>query len=424
MQPVERLSRDDRLILGPDRRWPQDVGVVALLEGGRLLGPDGFRLDLARTTVASRLHQLPRFGQVLRVPRWGLGSPVWVDVPQVDLAAHVRVVSVPPPGDEAALLQVVEGLRQHRLDRKRPLWELWFLPGLVDSGVGMFARLHHVVADGLAGIATLRALLDAPAAADRPPAPRVQRRADRGSGVLRAVRTLVGAEPGPRTSLEGLVGPRRRLELVRVALGPVQSVAHASGATVNDVLLTVTGGGLRRLLAGRGELSQGLVLPVYVPVALGQGASPERTGNRIGQLVVGVPVAVEDPVARLSLVAARTRRLKAEEHPALGAIFRNRLAALLLLGVVARKRVNVETADLPGPTETLSFAGDRVREMFPLLNLVGNVTLGVGALSYAGALDVMLVADADVMPDLEEVATGMREDLGALTAGAWPAQGT
>jgi hypothetical protein len=104
---------------------------------------------------------VPRFRQVLYVPRQGLGAPLWVDATAFDVADHVRVTSVPAPGDEAALLRVTEQLRRRRLDRSRPLWEMWFLTGLPQRRIGLYARMHHVVADGIAGVATLGTFLDA-----------------------------------------------------------------------------------------------------------------------------------------------------------------------------------------------------------------------------------------------------------------------
>jgi len=159
---LDRLSAEDRLILWPDEVWPQDIGALGILAGGALVGPDGsFRLDTAREAVAARLHLIPRLRQVLLLPRRGLGGPLWVDAASFDLAQHVQVAQVPAPGDEVQLLDRVERLRRRPLYRSRPLWEMWFLTGLSDDRVGLFVRLHHVVADGLAGVASLGALLDA-----------------------------------------------------------------------------------------------------------------------------------------------------------------------------------------------------------------------------------------------------------------------
>jgi diacylglycerol O-acyltransferase / wax synthase len=160
--PVDRLTAEDQLMLWPDEIWPQEIGALAILDGSSLLGPGGrFRIEAVRDVVAARLHLVPRFRQLLCVPRRGLGGPLWVDAPAFDLGDHVRVVPLPEPGEEAALLLAAEQLRRRRLDRSRPLWEMSFLPGLPGKRVGMFVKMHHAIADGIAGVATLGALLDA-----------------------------------------------------------------------------------------------------------------------------------------------------------------------------------------------------------------------------------------------------------------------
>jgi diacylglycerol O-acyltransferase / wax synthase len=162
VRPVDRLTDEDQRILWPDEIWPQDIGALAVLDGSSLVGPDGrLRIEAVREVIAARLHLVPRFRQRLYVPRPGLGRPLWVDAPAFDLADHVRVLPVPDPGDEAALLRAAERLRRLHLDRSRPLWQLWFLSGLPEGQVGMFVKIHHVIGDATAAMATVGALLDA-----------------------------------------------------------------------------------------------------------------------------------------------------------------------------------------------------------------------------------------------------------------------
>ncbi|WP_374968171.1 wax ester/triacylglycerol synthase domain-containing protein [Terrabacter sp. BE26] len=451
---IERLSADDRLLLLSDKRWPQDVGAVAVLDGRPLCDGSGTPLvDVAREAVAQGLDGLPRLRQVVRFPARGLGGPFWTDAPDFRLADHVRVGPPLASDDDAALLAAVEQIRSRPLDFRRPLWELWLLPGPRTEHVALFVRMHHVVADGLAGVATLAALLHVrpgeggrPAAAWSPaPAPSrselmrdgVRRRGQAARGVLAAlgrpretsaaaaavwhgIRELVIGEPGPVTSLGGLVGGHRRLALVRAPLDEVQGVAHAQHATVNDALLAVIAAGVRALLSSRGESVDGLVVPVLVPVSLRRGTDPSHVGNRISQMAVGLPVGEADPVERLRRISASTSRAKALPHPSLGVVFRNRLVSAVLLRLVVRRRVNLLSADLIGPAEPLAFAGAPLEEVFPLVNLLGNLTLGVGAMSYAGRFEVLVVADADLHPDLDVFARGAADELGVLAAGVGP----
>jgi WS/DGAT/MGAT family acyltransferase len=302
--PVERLTAEDMIMLWGDEAWPQDIGALAILDGRSLLDPAGrFRIEAVREAVEGRLHLVPRFRQLLHVPRRGLGRPLWVDAPSFDLSAHVWVLPLPAPGDEAQLLLATERLRRRRLDRSRPLWEMWFLPGLPEGRIGMYVRMHHVIADGIAGVATLGTFLDAvpdaPMTPGRPwaPAPwpparelfedNLRRHLD-GLGralsklvrPLKTLRSVAGAwpamreffadEPGPATSLDRLIGPGRNLALVRSTLNQVKGIAHAHDAKVNDVLLAATAGGLRALLRSRGEPVEDVALRIYVPVSLRQ----------------------------------------------------------------------------------------------------------------------------------------------------------
>ena len=135
--------------------------MLAVLDGSGLFDADGrFRLEAVQETIRSRLHLVPRLRQLLYLPGPGLGRPLWVDAPAFDIREHVRVEPLAGPEDEAALLAAAEELRRLRLDHSRPLWMMWLLPGLPGRRVGMFVKLHHVLADGMASIATMAAFLD------------------------------------------------------------------------------------------------------------------------------------------------------------------------------------------------------------------------------------------------------------------------
>lgn len=452
MVGVQRLTPDDLLMLMADRTWPQDVGLVGVLDGAQLTDPDGrFRIEVARQAIGRRLGAVPRLRQLVYVPRRRLGPPVWVDDTRFDLDHHVRVAPIAEPAAEPQFLAAVERLRRQPLDHSRPLWELWFLSGLPDGRIGLFIRIHHVVADGIAGIAGLVRLLapDAaeqpvPAAQWSPAAPPTNREllADnlrrplealrhaservthpletvgRVRAALPAVRELFAGEPGPDTGLNRLIGPDRVLAVCRSRLDPVRAMAATHHATVNDVLLAAVAGGVRELLESRSGGIGDLTVPIYVPVSLHRGPNAEPAGNRISQMVVPLPLAAGDPVATLERIATETSRRKAMARPALGSVFRGRLLSGLMLRLVAGKRVNLTSADLIGPRTPLQVAGARLLEAFPLLNLIGNVTLGVGAISYAGQLNLMTVADADSYPDLDVFAAGLQRELDALIAPA------
>jgi diacylglycerol O-acyltransferase / wax synthase len=404
---MERLTADDRLMLWPDELWPQDIGALAVLDGSRLFDPDGrFRIEAVRKAIERRLHLVPRFRQLLHIPPRRLGGPLWVDAPSVDLTDHVAVLPLPAPADESQLLLAIEQLRRRRLDRSRPLWEMWFLIGLPDRRVGLFVRTHHVIADGLAGVATIATFLDGSPDATHVPSPpwkpgpapteRELRTDKRGRQVRQlretlsmlahpvatvqhalsawpATHELLAERPFPVTSLDRLVGADRTFALVRSSLELIKEIAHESDATVNGVLLTIIAGGLRGLLSSRSEPIEGSMLGIYVPVSLHQGPRAQAQGNLIGQMVVPLPIGVSDPVLRLQLIAMETARRKARSRPSLGRLPRRGIAGRIFLKLLTRRRVNVTSADIPGPEAPVYFARSRVLEVFPLVPLMNRV---------------------------------------------------
>jgi hypothetical protein len=183
---------------------------------------------------------------------------------------------------------------------------------------------------------------------------------------------------------------------------------------VNDVLLTVTAGGLRALLQHRGEQVEGTTLRTYVPVSLRRRLDGPQQGNLIAQMVVPLRLGEPDPMRRLRDIAAETTRRKAKAHTSLDVMMQGRIVRGLLLQAVMRQRVNVTTASIPGPPMPLYLAGAPILEVFPVLPLIANEPLGVGVVSYAGGLYIGIAADGDAFPDLGVLADGVRADMEAL----------
>jgi diacylglycerol O-acyltransferase / wax synthase len=444
---LDRLTAQDLLMLwADDFGWSQDIGVLAILDGTRLLDPNGqVRIEAVRQQLEPRLPLVPRFRQLLYRPRRGLGWPLWVDAPAFNLADHVRVHPLGGPGDEAHLLQECAELYGRRWDRSRPPWAAWLLPGLPDHRVGLLLRAHHTIADGVAGMATFGALLDLDADAPTPVVPpwtptpiptagellrdnlhRRRQELGRGlSGLAHASwprRASSGAlreffaQRAPRTSLNRPIGPDRRLAVVRSRLEVAKQVAHAHQATVNDVVLAAVAGGLRQLLEGRGEDVGGLVLRVMVPISLHHEGPGQARGNQDAMMMVPLDLGEPDPVRRLELIAAETAARKRTAHPQVtSGIF----------GFVAVQRatyrfqvhqrfVNLTVTNVPGPPVPLYLAGARLLELFPVVPIMGNITLDVGVLSYAGQLNLTAMADQATCPDVEVFAHGLRSTLDDL----------
>ena len=442
---LERLTASDIfLLLWDDYGWSTDIGGLAILDGTSLLDPEGrVRIEAVRQHLEPRLHVVPRFRQLLYRPRLGLGWPLWVDAPSFDLADHVRVRAIPAPGDEAQLLQVCQDLSRRRLDPSRRPWELWLLPGLPERRVGGLLRLHHAFADGAAAMAAFGALLDltadAPTAVASPWTPRPvptagdllrdnqrRRRQELGRGwsglthpgrtlrmarrALPAWREVLVEKPAPRTSLNRPVGTGRRLAIIRGRLDIIKRIAHAHDAKVNDVVLAAVAGGLRRLLASRGEDVEGLVQRAMVTISLHEEQPWQARGNKPGWMMVPLPLGEPDPERRLELIAIETAARKRDARPQAGSgIFRFIAAQRVWYRLFPRQRsVNLVVTDAPGPQVPLYLAGARLLELFPMMPTMGNLTLVVGALSYDGQFNITAVADRHGCPDVEVFAQGVR----------------
>src|SRR5215475_10564036 len=452
---LERLTASDLfLLLWDDYGWSSDIGGLAICDGTSLLGRDGrVRIDAVRARLEPRLHLVPRFRQLLYRPRPGLGWPLWVDAPSFDLAAHIRIHPVAAPGGQAQLLAACQDLAARRLDPARPLWELWLLPGLPERRVGAYLRLHHAIADGTAALAAFGTLLDPAAGAPTPAAPpwtpapipaarRLladnlrRRRAELGrgwTGLTHPARTLrqarrawpawrevLAEQPAPRTSLNRPVGTGRRLAIVRSRLDLTKQIAHLHHATVNDAVLAAVAGGLRQLLASRGEDVQELVQRAMVTISTHHEQPGHAQGNKPGWMMVPLPLGEPDPVRRLELITAETTARKHKARPQAGSgIFRFAAGQRVWYRHFPRQRaVNLVVTNVAGPPVPLSLAGARLLELFPMMPVMGNLTLVVGVLSYAGQLNLTAVADRDHCPDLEVFAHGVRTAVDDLARSA------
>jgi WS/DGAT/MGAT family acyltransferase len=452
---LERLTASDLfLLLWDDYGWSSDIGGLAICDGTSLLGPGGrLRIEAVRARLEPRLDLVPRFRQLLYRPRLGLGWPLWVDAPRFDLADHIRVHPLAAPGGETQLLQACQELARQRLDPARPLWELWLLSGLPGRQVGAYLRLHHAIADGTAALAAFGALLDPTADAPTPatppwtPAPipdtsqlladnlrRRRQELGRGwSGLTHPGKTLAQARaacpawrevltehPAPRTSLNHPVGAGRRLAIIRGRLDLVKQVAHGHHATVNDVVLAAVAGGLRELLASRGEDVHDLVQRAMVTISTHHEQPGQARGNKPGWMMVPLPLGEPDPVRRLQLIAAETAARKNKARPEAGSgIFRFAAGQRAWYRHFPRQRsVNLVVTNVAGPPVPLYLAGARLLELFPMMPVMGNLTLVVAVLSYAGQLNLAAAADHDHCPDLEIFTQGVRSALDDLARSA------
>ncbi|TCK22746.1 wax ester/triacylglycerol synthase domain-containing protein [Pseudonocardia endophytica] len=431
VDPIDRASPSDLLQLAVDR-GPVPWQVGALLVTDR-------PLDAAavRRALADRVRSVPRLRRrLVRTPPL-CGRPVWVDDPGFAVGRHVSEARCPPPGDEAALLDIAVRSVGTRLPLDHPAWGAVVVTGLAGDRGAVVLVVHHVLADGVGGLAALARLLDdaPPDEHDpfprRPPAPhrlfadalaarvraathlaRGLRRVRDAAGELRAAR----APRAPRSSLNGPVGARRALRVVRADLSAVRAAAHRHGGTVNDVVLAAVAGAVGHLLGGRGDGAGEIV--VSVPVSSRRRTDAGRLGNAVGAQPVSVPT-TGTPHTRLATVARRTAGRRSAPRGAsaflLDAAFRAVAATGALPWLLARQRlVTTFVTDLRGPGAPVAFLGARVREIVPVVSTTGNVPVVVAALSYAGTLALAVVADPEACPELDALATDLGAELEAL----------
>jgi WS/DGAT/MGAT family acyltransferase len=437
-----------------DRNTPSQIALIGELTADPLLDASG-RLDVQRVRgqLARRVRRIPELTRRIRWTRPGEGRPVWVHDPAFDPLDHITAATLPAGTDLAAWCadRIVR-----RLDPARPLWRIEVVEGLPDGRFGLLIVLHHVLADGLTGVAIAGRLLDTSPdepAGDTPgstpiPAPtrralvadarRARRRA--AAAALRAVPRIPATllrtarqvrdaagdlrETAPRTSLPRRVGPGRRLAVVRFPLAEVRAAGSAAGATVNDVLLGAVTTGLRELLIARGDDVDRLTLRASMPV----GAA--GAGQAAAMLLLGLPVGDPDPHRRLSTITATTTALKARLRGGGGDVFDVlRLPAPLARLAVrwmrrrAARHINLFVTNVPGPPQPLWLAGARLLDATPVAPLAADVPVGIAALSYAGTLTVTVNADAAVQ-DIAALAEGIEHALGtrAASSGARPSR--
>ncbi|MDD7942851.1 wax ester/triacylglycerol synthase family O-acyltransferase [Actinomycetospora lutea] len=447
MDPV-RLRLDELMYAWLDYEdTPMQVALLGTFDGGPLVRPDG-AVDVLRVRreLASRAHRVPALGRRVFWTRFGEGRPLWVTDPGFDPLDHIETTTLPPGAD-------LPGWAANRatrpLDRNRPLWRAEVIDGLHhglhDVRFAMLIVVSHILADGLTGVALTGALLDPAPGTSVTDAPTpttmalpthrdlVRRRLQEAGAALRrrgrhgrrpaegprparpglreARDAMTGfAGPEPATSLSRHIGPGRRLGVVRRSMEELRDTGHALDMTVNHLLLAAVTGGLRRLLAARGEATPGLVLRASVPAATGAAGAAGR--QVAAMLIVELPVGEPGPLRRAALVRRATALGKARLRAAGGDFsdlhLPTPLSRWLLCSArrVGSSRLTVSVTDVPGPARPLWLAGARLLEVVPIAPMAPLVPLTVAALSYAGELAVTANADAD-MTDLDVLTDGI-----------------
>ncbi|HEX4735328.1 MAG TPA: wax ester/triacylglycerol synthase family O-acyltransferase [Thermoleophilaceae bacterium] len=416
--------------------------------------------------IAARLHLVPRYRQKLAFIPFGQGRPKWVDDPTFNISYHVRATALPPPGGEEQLRTLAGRVFAQRLDRDKPLWEVWLVEGLDDNRFALLSKVHHALVDGVSGADLMTVLFDVGREPAVPPEstekwqPRplpsssqllgeaLLERSTEPTEIARSVRAAFrgprqflrnGLEaaggltalargtlrPAPASPYNGSIGPHRRFTWVRVRLGDVKAIKDSLGGTVNDVVLATVTGAVRRHLHSRGVSTQDLTLRAMVPVSVRSDLEQGALGNRVAAMMAPLPVWCENPTVRLDVVSDAMRNLKSSGQ-AVGAEVLTRIGGFAPPTIMAQatrigarqRAFNLVVTNVPGPQFPLYVQGHELLDVFPMVPLAPNQRLGIALMSYNGAINFGLIGDYDSMPDLEDFARRLAESLEELAEAA------
>ena len=446
----DRLTGLDNSFLVYEDASPDGAMHVAstqIHEAAPLRKEDG-SLDIERIEeyVVSRLERIPRYRQ--RLARTPLEKhPVWVDDPSFNIRYHVRHTRLPRPGSERQLKRLVGRLFSQRLDREKPLWELWVIEGLEGDRVAVTSKVHHCMVDGVSGSELIATLLTTEPQEKPDPIRRWQPRPlpsrvqlglgevsrvlgapreiaaslgrllrDEGgarhdaSERLRAMARLIGdnatlATPVP---FNRPVGPHRRIDWLPMPIARIREVRAAAGGSLNDVVLATAAGGLARFLSrDRGLRLEDLRFRVMAPVSTRTDDDHGTLGNRVSAWMVDLPLAEPDPLERLAQIRRQTEELKRSKQ-ALAADTLTRVtewtgSALLSIGarlMTYGTPFNTVITNVPGPRMPLYLLASPMLEIHPHVPIMGTLGLGIALFSYDGALSWGFTGDWDLVPDL------------------------
>jgi WS/DGAT/MGAT family acyltransferase len=458
VKPLSGLDATFLYLEAPET--PMHVGSLHLYEP-----PPGRRSDFlarARRHIRSRLHLAPVFRRRLATLPLELASPMWIEDERVDLDYHVRRIVLPRPGTRAALEACVARLHGELLDRRRPLWMFYLIEGLASGHLAWYSKVHHAALDGAAGVQLANALLDATPEPRKVPAARAGRREETpGPGTLvgaafrntaaqyvkllrhlpevaRVLGGMIGKSRGespgharldlrrnvafgPRTPLNVAITAERTFATASIPLAEVKAIAMRHDAKVNDVVLALASGALRRYLAAHGGVPR-RPLVAAMPVSLRDPADTEYS-TRATMMLASLATHLADPIARLNAIRDSTGAAKAltaharsvlpTDFPSLGAPWI--LAAIARVYAGAQRLdafpplANVVISNVPGPPTPLYLAGAKMLTYWPASIVEHGLGLNITVQSYCGSLDFGLIAARKAVPDIRRLVRGLHD---------------
>jgi WS/DGAT/MGAT family acyltransferase len=453
---MDRMSPQDAVFLHVEN----EVSHMHIASVGIFEGPPPVYDEIVEM-VNSKLHHVPRYRQRVRFVPLELGRPLWVDDPHFNIRYHIRHTSLPSPGSDEQLRNLVGRVMSQQLDRAKPLWEIWVAEGLEEDRWAILSKTHHCMVDGVSGTDLLTVILDQSAKPKREKPKRWAPEEQPSSGQLfrealqerllspyEIARSVRSALRGPRrlmeqvreigsglvtfrslaqstseTALNGPISPHRHWDWATTTLDEIRAIRKVHGGTVNDVVLAVITRGFRDLLQSRGEPVADRVVRTLVPVSVRREDERGTYNNRVSVMFAELPVGIEDPLERLASIRGQMERLK-EGKQAVAAEALTSMSGFAppeLLALAARvgtripqRTVQTVTTNVPGPQQPLYAAGRQMLRAMPYVPLSGWVRIGVAIFSYAGQLNFGVTADSETAPDIEILCAGIEEGVREL----------
>jgi len=446
---------------------PMHVGSVMVFQP-----PDrGFDYERLVSLISNRISGVPRYRQCVREVPGRLANPVWVDDEKFDVTYHVRRTALPRPGSDEQLQEFVARIQPRRLDRSRPLWEVYLVEGLAGGRFAIVTKSHQALVDGINAVDIAHVIVDGAVDNQEPIADawrparepsevaliasalvdavrRPSQIADNVRGAITDVKSVggpvfsaVGAvvsaaartavRPAPVSPLNAEIGQARRFVMVGTDLADYRAVRgrlarghHEDEVTINDVILATISGALRSWLLTRGEAVQSkTTVRALVPISVYDKDDNGRLGNRVSACMVDLPVGEPGAFMRLHQIAFAMRQ-QIDGGQAVGADSLAGLAGFAsptlhslgarLGSAMSRHLFNVIITNVPGPQLPLYVGDALMLSTYPVMPLARGQAVSIGLTSYDGGVYFGLNGDRDAMPDLDVLGLCLVDSLADL----------
>ncbi len=440
---------------------PMHIGGVAVIEGS-------LDFETFKKTIASRIHQIPKLRQRLVKVPLSIDHPYWVDDPEFNIDMHIDHIALPKPGNWKNLRKLASKIFSEPLDRSRPLWSFTFVEGLDElsqvqpGSVAIISKIHHVAIDGMGGAGILGIIFDLGPDAGKIPEPRDFNPAPipnelalvmkstisfamkplkfptlvkdsvmstvKAGFLTRAQHLDLPTAPftAPRTPLNGVISAQRKWNTTILSLDRVKKLKSIMGTTLNDVILAICSGALKRYLEEKKKLPK-KPLVAMVPIST-QKSKEVDSGNNLSAMLIQLATNIEDRIERLETIYENTIKGKTYQG-ALGAKSLSRIAEAVPFGVANQAArlysrfnlsrmhkpvFNVVITNVPGPQLPIYLHGHKLHSIMGMAPIIDGMGLIITVLSYNGNITISPTSDIKSMPDLEKFSDYILEEANAL----------